>query len=235
MSQRIKLADIEAIEIEGDKDAPIIILLHGYGASAHDLYPLHAELSLTIKPSWYFPNGIVKVPLGPHIYGRAWFPIDMEALLEARARGTWREMSRDLPLGIGEAQKKINDFMEALQAQKKMSSDEFSKKVFIGGFSQGAMLSTQVVLNREDEIAKLILLSGTLLAKEEWTLKAKNKKNIKYFQSHGQGDMVLPFEMAMEWSKILDEAGWKGEFHSFSGGHEIPYPIVKKLEKFIYE
>ena len=95
------------------------------------------------------------------------------------------------------------------------------------------MVSTQVALNIDDCITKLILLSGTLLAKELWSEKAKLKKNITYFQSHGTDDMILPYEMAVKLNEILTEAGLKGSFYTFNGGHEIPYDILKKMEAYL--
>ena len=127
--ERLKIADLDVIEVAGDPTSPIIIMLHGYGASAHDLYPLHSSLNIKSNPTWYFPNGIIKVPIGTNIYGRAWFPIDMEALMLARMQGTFRDLSLTLPTGMLEAQNIILNFIEALSKNLNLTKKIFQKKL----------------------------------------------------------------------------------------------------------
>ena len=230
--QKRKIASLDVLEIPASAesaDGPVILLLHGYGASAYDLLPLHQELQSPPGTSWYFPNGFVKVPLGPNMYGRAWFPIDIAALEQALAQGDYRDLSSIIPEGLPAAREKILQMLEQIAEEKKIGYD----KIIIGGFSQGAMLSTDIVLRSTENFAKLLILSGTLLAKKEWSKLALAKKGLSFFQSHGQQDPLLPFEMALELHSILSKAGCKGELIPFMGGHEIPPLVLSRLGSFL--
>lgn len=64
-----------------------------------------------------------------------------------------------------------------------------SVPVFLGGFSHGVMLATDVALMEPSiELSGLILLSGTLLAEKRWTLAMPARKGLRVLQSHGTHD-----------------------------------------------
>src|SRR5690606_23585762 len=98
MSHRPMLKNISGIEtlcVENKDPTTAIVLLHGYGANMQDLYPLW-EIWDNKKYNWYFPNGILPLPMG-HYEGRAWFSIDMEALDRAIRSGEFRNMAETIP------------------------------------------------------------------------------------------------------------------------------------------
>ena len=232
---RRKIASLEVIEVyppsvasEKEK-GPLIFLFHGYGASAHDLFSLHQELQAPPGTSWYFPNGFVKVPLGPNIYGRAWFPIDVEALEKAMAEASYRDLSLKIPEELPEARERVVEMLEQVSKEKQVPYD----KIIIGGFSQGAMLATDILLRSKEDFAKLVILSGTLLDQKEWSSLVSAKKSFSFFQSHGTEDPILPFLAAKELHSILSGAGHKGDFISFQGGHEIPAQVLSRLQSFL--
>ena len=45
-------------------------------------------------------------------------------------------------------------------------------RIVLGGFSQGAMVATDVALRLEEPPAALVVLSGTLLCQDEWRRRA---------------------------------------------------------------
>ena len=231
MINRRQIDTLDTLEIceEGNKQGPIIVLFHGYGASANDLFPIHTKLPSPAGTSWYFPNGFEKVPIAPHIYGRAWFPIDIEALERARQQGTYRNLSEDLPKNFLEAYKRAKNFLMALLEERQ----GIPNQLFIGGFSQGAMLATRLALDLDWDIGKLILLSGTLLDKKEWKKLIQDKTKFSFFQSHGLEDPILPFSLAEELYQLLKEGGHTGKLFQFSGGHEIPENILEELGAYL--
>ena len=101
-----------------------MILFHGYGASAEDLAPLGAEISPERKV--YCPEGPIAVPIGWAMEGRAWFPIDMEALMAAQEQGGFRDFSRALPTGVLEVREKLLPWLYSL-------SERFSGRVSATG------------------------------------------------------------------------------------------------------
>jgi phospholipase/carboxylesterase len=103
----------------------------------------------------------------------------------------------------------------------------------IGGFSQGAMLACDLVMRTSISCAALILLSGTLLAKQDWRPSAGKREGLPVFLSHGREDPILPYLMAERLRDELTAARLDVEWHGFDGGHEIPEPILAQLSGFI--
>ncbi|MGZ3723245.1 MAG: alpha/beta hydrolase, partial [Bdellovibrionales bacterium] len=108
-----------------------------------------------------------------------------------------------------------------------------SEKLVLGGFSQGAMVSTEVALNNPDDVHGLILLSGALLDQANWSKKASALKGKPFIQSHGAQDPVIPLAAAQKLYDLLKTGGMEGPFINFSGGHEIPLPVLQKTKSFI--
>jgi phospholipase/carboxylesterase len=194
-----------------------IVFLHGYGASAADLFPLAAELATSDEASWYFPDAPLAVPLGPHMSGRAWFPIPARELQHGV------DYSNTTPPGLEKSA------IQLLTLLKTLPHEQF----ILGGFSQGAMLSTQVVLSAPERFKSLVILSGTIVHGGVWKKLALKAGAKSFFQSHGTSDPVLPFGGAEKLHQLLLEAGWEGDLKSFRGGHDIPTPILRDLKSFL--
>ena len=237
---RHKLGNLEVLGVaarENTANKQVVILLHGYGTSAHNLLPLHEYIKTPFprETSWYFPNAPLKVPLGPlpNMYGRAWFPIDIEQLVSAQtsAKNTddREKFLQNIPNGLESASQEIQLMLEAIMEEEKISEEQ----IIIGGFSQGAMMSTDISLRNNYNFAKLIILSGVLLAQDEWGELAKKHNSIPCFQSHGYQDPTLPFVFAEKLHTLLIEAQWPAVFCPFEGGHEIPPEIIQNLNDFM--
>ncbi len=214
---REKIGKLNCLRRPGEDDTQSVVLLHGFGADASDLFSLADFLDPEEKWNFVFPEAPLEVPLGPMMSGRGWFPIsvrEMEGGIDfSQARPPHMEASCEL----------VFDMLFHINA----------KKCILGGFSQGAMISTEVALNNPEDIAGLILLSGTLLDEKNWTKKAPLLKGKPFVQSHGMQDGVLPFALAQRLFNILKDAGMNGGFISFSGGHEIPLMVLQKIKEFL--
>lgn len=200
-------------------------LFHGFGADAYDLQSL-AEV---IKPSqpthWFFPQGVLEVPIGPGWTGRAWWKIDIMALQQAAQGGAARDMTQEKPEALPVLRQKFFDTIASLKLDW--------KNVIVGGFSQGAMLATDIFLNAPEAPRALVVLSGALINKEEWKKVAPNRAGSKFFMSHGRQDGVLPVRGANQLETLLIQGGLKGRLDSFDGQHEIPMEVIQKLNQFL--
>jgi phospholipase/carboxylesterase len=106
-------------------------------------------------------------------------------------------------------------------------------RTVLGGFSQGAMLMTDVTLRLEEAPLGLAILSGALVSRPEWAQRAARRSGLPVFQSHGRQDPILPFEVAERLRELLDQAGLKVEFAPFSGPHTIPAGALTALGRWI--
>jgi phospholipase/carboxylesterase len=228
-----KLAGINII-ISGGTDGhgggkgPVVVLLHGYGAPGDDLVVLSDYLDVPAGTRFLFPEAPISIPLG---YGdaRGWWIIDMARIQADRAAGRIRDMSSEIPRGLIEARQKLAGLLDELP--RKLNADP--KQTILGGFSQGAMLTCDVLLRSDRPYAGLIQLSGTLLAKQEWSPLLRKRKGLPVFQSHGTHDEILPYVMAERLRDEFTHAGLKVEWQPFRGGHEIPEPVLRKLGSFV--
>ena len=214
-----KIASLEVIEVEGNKESNTIILLHGYGANKEDLFPLHEYIKTPPNTRWIFPDAPLELQ---GYFGRAWFPILASNIDQIQAG---LDFSKINPKGLKEASEKILELINSLDTPK--------EKIILGGFSQGAMLSTEAMLSLNDSINSLLILSGTLVNSDNWEQSLSKKSKFHFFQSHGIYDPILPYSNAEKLFNLLKNTNHQGELVSFNGGHEIPDLVIKKLNLFL--
>jgi phospholipase/carboxylesterase len=160
---------------------------------------------------------------------RAWWLIDMARIAADQAAGRVRDLSQDIPKGLALARETMLAFLKVVE--HKFAADP--RKIVLGGFSQGAMLSCDLMLKTTQAYAGLIQLSGTLLALQEWAPLLQKRKGLPVFQSHGMQDELLPYVGAERLRDTFIHAGLSVEWHSFRGGHEIPRAVLQRLGPFI--
>ena len=150
-----KMGSLDVVEVKSSGRGPCIVLFHGYGADCYDLTPLCRELKAPKGSSWYFPNGPIQVPIGPGFMGRAWFHIDMAALEQAMRMGKHRDLSKIQPSGLDKSKLAAHEFLTTLGREP--------GDIIIGGFSQGAMLATEIALSSTTNYRGLVILSGSVI------------------------------------------------------------------------
>lgn len=212
----------------GGGDGPVVMLLHGFGASGDDLVPLADVIQVPTETRWLFPEAPLSLNMG---FGdsRAWWIIDFARIQEDRAAGRIRDLSVEVPQGLALARERLLAFLEELPRQLPIDH----KRTVIGGFSQGAMLTCDAVLHTDYPFAGLVQLSGNLLAQSVWGPLMSTRKGLPIFQSHGTLDDILPHIGAERLRDALTQSGLVVEWHSFRGGHEIPEPVLQRVSAFI--
>jgi len=213
---------------QGGGRGPAVIFLHGFGAPGNDLVPIGDALAVPPGTRFIFPEGPLSLSFG---YGdsRAWWLIDMARLEADRAAGRVRDLSTEVPRGLPQAREALEQLLAELPRVLPIDY----KKTLIGGFSQGAMLTCDLVMRTAHPFAGLVQLSGTVLARQEWRPTIAKRTGFSVFQSHGIQDPILPYKMAERLRDELTQAGLVVAWHSFRGGHEIPEPAMRQLSVFL--
>ncbi len=210
----------------------VVVLCHGFGAPGSDLVPLADEFirrhpSLEDRVQFVFPEGPLTIPEVPG--GRAWWPIDMLEMQAAIAAGRFRDMRQAVPPLLPDARHRLTAVVDTLRERTGLPLSQF----VLGGFSQGAMLATDVTLRLPESPGALLIYSGTLLAEPEWKELAPQRAGLHVLQTHGTRDPLLPFEAA-EWLRdLLTEAGIDVDFRSFPGVHTIPGEAIPASAELI--
>lgn len=215
-----------------DAQSGLVILNHGFGASGDDLVEIGAMLMdesevIAAKFRFVFPEA--PIDLGPMgmLGGRAWWPINMTQLAEINQTQDYSELTRISPPGMSEATSLLAAAVQEMRSIYRVEED----RIVLGGFSQGAMISTHLTLATGFQPALLTLFSGTLLCCDEWTRLAIAHPHCRILQSHGYEDSILPFGAATELSQMLTDAGFEMDFLAFHGGHTIPMNVLQKLSE----
>ncbi len=212
-----------------DKGPLTVVLMHGYGAPGDDLVSLADVIDAPAGTTFLFPEApaITADVALMSVLGdaRAWWAIDVGRFQRAMMTGKVDQLIKEIPEGMPAARKSIVSLLDAVESEMKTPSS----RVVLGGFSQGSMLALDVALRDARPFAGLVILSGTLLASDEWLPKMKDRKGLPVFQSHGTDDPILPCAIANQLRHALDDAGVTVTFRSFMGGHGIPPEVMRDL------
>lgn len=230
--RRVRLANLDVVlsggpDREGGGTGPMLVLMHGYGAPGEDLVPLARQIRLDPSVRLAFPAAPLELDMMPG--ARAWWQLDMVELQRAVMNNDLEALKSRVPEGLSEARAAIDGLLDALEQEHAVRRDE----LVLGGFSQGAMLATDVALRAERPPAALAILSGSLIAQAEWLPLMKARAPMPVLQSHGRSDPVLSFQLAEALRQELTAAGVSVEFIAFNGGHGIPDGAVDALAKLM--
>ncbi|MCP4513454.1 MAG: phospholipase, partial [Fuerstiella sp.] len=153
----------------------------------------------------------------------------MAKLAEINQTGDYDQLMKLLPDGMLAASEQFLEALREMQTRYGLGDSE----TVLGGFSQGAMLSTDVVLRHSVLPRNLVLFSGTVLCSAEWQQFAADHPGCPVLQSHGRQDPVLPFPPAETLRDLLGRSGFVVNFRPFDGPHTIPEQVLLDLARLL--
>eukprot|EP01125_Pyxidicula_operculata_P022066 TRINITY_DN8859_c0_g1_i1.p1 TRINITY_DN8859_c0_g1~~TRINITY_DN8859_c0_g1_i1.p1 ORF type:complete len:309 (-),score=42.19 TRINITY_DN8859_c0_g1_i1:134-973(-) len=224
--QRIGSLDCTVLQ-NTENPETIVIISHGFGANADDLVSIGHSLIKVVQKKilFVFPNAPITLDHG----GLAWWHIDIQKLYMRGLAGELTAITKETPEGLDEATEKIVEVINYLKSKYNVPLNKF----VISGFSQGAMLSTNVALTLDGEVGGLGIFSGSLICASKWEELAKSKTNIKVLQSHGKTDQILPFFLGSSLRDLLKKCGMNVDFVQFGGPHTIPQEAIAKFVQLV--
>lgn len=233
--KRQRFGDLDSVvaggtDGRGGGSGPVVVLLHGFGAPGEDLVGLERALSVPSETRFVYLAAPLELG-GPYGDGRAWWHIDIGRFQRAQATGSYDSLLVEEPAGLAEAREKVLAALDAIE--RTLGVD--ATNIVIGGFSQGAILSTDIVLSTDRAFAGLVAMSPTIVARDRWVQALATRRKLPVFVSHGQGDPILPFEVSARWKQALDLAEWRSTWVPFRGGHAIPGEVLSALSMFVRE
>lgn len=193
---------------------PLVIFLHGYGANEDDLFVLREHL-----PARYSYLSVqAPMPLGEGRY--QWFS---KTSGDGPYDGVEEEVSRSLT--------RLRTFVAKAGAKYQVAPN----RIYLVGFSQGAMMSYELALRYPQAVAGIAALSGKLTAGLQAALPGlKGFDALTVFIGHGTADPVLTYQDATDARHALLKAGIKAEFHAYPGvGHSISLTETQDLAKWL--
>lgn len=194
--------------------SPVIILLHGYGSDANDLFSFASELPEEL----FVISAQAPYPMPP--YGNAWYAINFNSTQGKFSDNVQAVKSRDLIL------KFIDEVLEKYPVDP--------ENLTLLGFSQGTILSYAVALSHPDKVKNVVALSGYI---NEEIIKEDYRKNdfshLYVYASHGNQDQVIPVTWARRNPRILSELKIEHVYSEFNVGHGVAPENFMELKKWL--
>jgi len=195
------------------RDQPLVIFLHGYGSNEQDLFGMKDELP---KQYTYLS---VRAPVVLEEGSYQWF--------RKKGEGAYNGETDDLK-SSGQV---LIDFIA--KATRKYHTEP--GKVFLVGFSQGAIMSYEVGLRHPEVLGGIAALSGRILPVLKSELKPDEKRqSLAIFIGHGTADKRLPYSDGTEANSLLQSVSLEPEFHAYQGvGHNISAEELQDLNAWL--
>lgn len=152
------------------KSNPLLIVMHGYGSNEKDLFDLAKQLN----PKFYVASLRGTLLLGEE--SNCWFVIERLPNKQIRYDYKQAEESRLKVVAF------IREFCKAFKAD--------SNNVYLMGFSQGAIMSYDILLKSNFKIKGIMALSGRLMNESAQNFNHLTA-NARVFVAHGSQDEVL--------------------------------------------
>jgi len=196
------------------ENAPLIVMLHGYGSDENDLFSFASEL-----PEELFIISIrAPYPLQPS--GNAWYAINFDA-----EQNKWNDNAQ--------AKSSIDILIRCIdQACAFYPVDKTN--VTLLGFSQGTILAMATALNHPTKIKNIIGLSGYVnhdILPEN--LEESAYSHLSFYCSHGTVDQVIPIDWARQTPVFLKGLNIEHTYSEFPVGHGVAPQNFYELRDWI--
>jgi len=192
---------------------PLLLLLHGVGSNENDLFGLEQAFD---------PRFVVvsaRAPLTVRTGAYAWFPVQLGPqgpVIDAAQA----EASRVL----------VAQFVDWAVAEYGANP----ARVFVAGFSQGAIMTASLALTEPEKVAGAVLMSGRILP-EVVPLVAPLPRRLapSYLVVHGVEDAVLPLFHGQASRTTLQGLGIEPEYRAFPMGHTVSQESLAAVSAWV--
>ena len=201
MSQNLSLFHLIR-ESSLKENAPVLIMLHGYGSDENDLFSFASELPKEL----FIISARAPYPMMP--YGNAWYTIHFDA-----PQGKWNDLEQSIASRDTIA-KFIDEVCNTYPVNK--------ANVTLLGFSQGTILSYAVALSYPEKVKNVVALSGYInheIIPEN--LNPSDYSKLSFYCSHGTVDQVIPIDWARKTVPFLSNLDIDHDYSEFPVGHGV--------------
>jgi phospholipase/carboxylesterase len=194
---------------------PLLLLLHGVGSHEGDLFDLVPYLD----GRFFVVSARAPITLAPGSY--AWFHVQFTPT-GSIINPEEAESSRQLLLRF------IDELVEAYGLDP--------QRVYLMGFSQGAIMSFSVALTRPDKVAGIVAMSGRIPPEIRPLIAPPEQlKGLPILVVHGTNDNMLPIENGRESQKLLSKLPVELDYREYWMGHTISTESLARVSTWLTE
>jgi phospholipase/carboxylesterase len=107
-------------------------------------------------------------------------------------------------------------------------------RVYLCGFSQGAIMSYSVALTRPDLVTGIAAMSGRLLEEIKPLVAPKEKlQHLDIYIAHGTKDPVLPIQNGRDANAFLQTKNLHPVYHEYPEGHTISTQMLTDFIRWL--
>ena len=210
----LKYLAVEPDGFDQNQRYPVVILLHGFGASMLDL----VALCRPIHPSGYVyicPNAPLDAEVGGGIAGYAWMP-----------PGDSRT-----PEDADRSEELLSTLFEEVIDHYRVAPGQ----AILGGFSQGGVMTYRCGLTNPFTFRGLVVLSGRVPDPDGLRSRLPPVRSQRIFVAHGAMDSLISVADARESRDFLKAEGYRPDYKEYAMGHEINQDVMGDLVSWINE
>ncbi|MEZ5344730.1 MAG: alpha/beta fold hydrolase [Pyrinomonadaceae bacterium] len=196
----------------GEK-APLLLLLHGFGADENDLFGLASFLDER------FFVASARAPYSLPYGGFAWFELYIQPGRVDMNIDQFKE-------SLGQLEEFIGQIVE--------KHDLDAQRIYLCGFSQGSIMSLTAALSDPGRFAGLVCMSGR--SSPEMLPAENDPEKLKDFPvlvTHGVYDQVLPVENGRATNEFLSKLPVDLEYKEYPIAHEISQQSLTDVTKWL--
>jgi phospholipase/carboxylesterase len=201
-------------QIVSAEKPPLLLLLHGIGSNEHDLFSMAPWLD------GRFLIVSARAPIAMMPEAHAWFNIEF---LQDGA------IVPDLDQAI-ESTQLLASFIDELIEVYAIDPS----RVYLMGFSQGAMMSLGVALTRPEKVSRVVAMSGRL--PEQVVAAAGDPEELKrldVFMTHGAFDNVIPVAAGRACRDQLEKLGVAITYREYPMAHEVSIDALRDVAAWL--
>ncbi|MBP9212711.1 MAG: dienelactone hydrolase family protein [Bacteroidetes bacterium] len=180
-------------------------MLHGRGADEHDLFGLKERLDPRLDIY------SLRAPFEYEWGGYAWFDLFEDGTVDEKSFA----QSRD----------EITAFIRTVKTDK----------LFLLGFSMGAIMSYSIALSHPGICSGILALSGFAPPQLEKEYRLLQLQDLHIFISHGVNDPVIPIASARNTKAMLSASNASVSYHEYPMAHQISEQCLTDIDAWLNE
>ena len=194
----------------------VLVVFHGYGATAEDLLPLAPSFAEALpETAQVFLQAPDPCLVGNQFEGRAWFPLQLLSYEEILSG------LRAVEASVAEALRETSAYY-ALPTQR----------IALFGFSQGGMVALQAACHAERAWLAAVGVATRFVEPQDLPARASSQTT-PLLMIHGEQDDIVPFQQGLKTASMLREKGYNLVWLARAGlGHAIDQTALQSACDF---